>query len=855
MMRKICSKLTALALIPMITILFSCENNLTNHKRILNAEWEFLQKGSENYYPAKVPGNVHLDLLNNSLIEDPFYSDNENKLQWIESEDWIYRGLFELTEEEFNNENIEIELKGLDTYADVYLNDSLIHINKNMFVGSTISVKELLQIGKNKILINFKSPIKQALPLFEKTGITYPADNDKSTEHLSVFTRKAPYHYGWDWGPRFVTSGIYKPININFWNKSTIRDVQIELDSLNEQKAFLNFTFEIESNIQQNVDLSITSEDLNLIDNNVNLKKGINSIPLKISIENPKLWWPAGYGDPNLYDFKISISQNSKLIESTNKKYGIRDLKVVYKNDSMGDAFYFKVNGQDIYAKGANLIPSDVFLGRVNDSVISKIFENAIESHFNMLRVWGGGVYQDDKFYDLADENGILIWQDFMFACTMYPGDNEFLNNVKQEVIYNVKRLRNHPSIGLWCGNNEIAVGWKNWGWQKSYSYTDSVQKKLEMDYDKLFMKLIPNTLDSLDKRFYLESSPIKNWGELDDMKYGDNHYWGVWWGDKTFESYNEFVPRFMSEYGFQSFPNEKTLRAFAPQDQWKLNSTSMYSHQKSSIGNNTIEKYRKWYYNKANSFVNFVYLSQLLQADAMDLAIKAHRRNKPFNMGTLYWQFNDVWPGISWSAIDYFGRWKAAQYKIKLAYNDVISSTIIENDTVSVYLVSDKINPVSTISKIKIGDFDGEIIFEKQINYTIGNNKSELIYQNNIHNIIKGKSELDNLFLNVEVEYSNDKIITKSQEVKNFVKGKDLSLKKPSIKLHFSKENGQIHLKLKSDTFVKSLELYTPEEGNWSDNYFDLLPREEKIVHFKTDLSPEKFKQTLRFKSLIDTY
>jgi beta-mannosidase len=822
---------------------------MPNERVQLNLEWQFRNSKDSITYPAQVPGNIHTDLFKNKLIDNPYYADNEFKLQWIEKEDWIYESEFEITESQYQKSHLNLEFEGLDTYANIYINDNLVSKTENMFLAYVFDIKSFVKPGYNKIKVHFLSPINQAMPIYEAAGIKYPADNDRSEEHLSVFTRKAPYHYGWDWGPRYVTSGIYRPINLHLWDDAKIDDLHITHEINHNNSAELKLHLSIYSDIDQKVELSANIAG-KLWTKEVQLIHGDNKKELDLTIENAKLWWPQGMGEQHLYTVDFKLIKAGKTIDNKQLKYGIRDIEVVNKEDSLGQSFYFKVNNKNIYIKGANYIPNDMFLGKMTDSVYQNVFKNTRKSNINMLRVWGGGVYEDDRFYELADENGILIWQDFMFACTMYPGDDDFLANVEKEAIYNIKRLRNHSSLALWCGNNEVQVGWDNWGWQNSYKYDEQTQQKLINDYNKLFKNLLPNLVKEYDDKFYFHSSPISNWGDLKDMKIADNHYWGVWWGKHPFEKFNDYVPRFMSEFGFQSFPNIKTIEAFAEKKDLQVRSDVMNSHQKSSIGNETIEQYMDMYYKKPTDFEDFVYINQIMQAMGMDIGFRAHRRSKPFNMGTLYWQLNDVWPAISWSGIDYFGRWKAMQYKIAKAFEDVISSTIIEDEKIKIYLISDLPKTSTIKSEVKLMKLSGEILFQKSFANKISSGKNIEIFNKKIEDLI-GDNKKENLLILVENYFDNKT----TQEIKYLCKPRELTLKKADLIIETSQKDGRIILNIKSNYLVKDLELSTDVKGNFSDNYFDVLPGINYQITFDSQSSLEEFNKTFKYKSLIDTY
>ena len=830
----------------------SCDVDVKpNISETINAEWKFKQADTDNWHDAIVPGNVHIDLENSGIIENPFYGTNEEDIQWIEKKDWVYEGVFEVKNELLEYENIEIEFEGLDTYSDVYLNDEKIITSKNMFISYSALISKHIKEGENKLKVVFHSPIKMAMPLFEKSKYTYPADNDRSKEHLSVFTRKAPYHYGWDWGPRFVTSGIWRPINIKAWNNSIIRDIHIVQDNLSDEKAQLSFNYEIESDSKEDVTIEISAKEFSVVNKELKLESGLNKFVVNVTIDNPKKWWPNGMGEAYLYNIITKLKHNDKIISEKKNRVGLRTIEVINEPDSLGESFYMKVNGKPTFLKGANYIPNDSFLGRVTDSVYQQNFKNAVASNMNMLRVWGGGVYEDDRFYELADENGILIWQDFMFACTMYPSDDDFLKNVEDEAIYNIKRLRNHASLAMWCGNNEIQVGWDNWGWQDSYNYSEEDQKDLLEGYDKLFNKLLPQKVKELDgEKFYYPSSPISNWANKSDFSIADNHYWGVWWGKKTFESFNDMVPRFMSEFGFQSFPEMKTISEFSEKKDWDIDSDIMKSHQKSSIGNVTIKEYMERDYIMPNNFEDFVYLNQVMQAEGMRIAFEAHRRNKPFNMGTLYWQFNDVWPVVSWSGIDYFGRWKAMQYFVKKSFEPVFTSAVLNDGILQVNVISDLIHSQKITSELKIVTLNGETVWSRNQEINLAENSNIVILEEDIEKLLSNY-KANEVTLMMNTIYENKNI----ESTFLFSKVKKLKLTKPDIKVVSSANKDGYTITLISDTFLKNLQLSTNTEGNWDNNYFDMQANKEYTIQFTTSEKNVDFSKSLMLKSIRNTY
>ena len=800
-----------------------------NSERNLSLEsWNFRKKSDTYWLPAKIPGTVHTDLLNNKMIPDPFFGSNEKQLQWIENEDWEYQSTFSISKEELRNEHCILEFEGLDTYAKVFLNGKQILLANNMFRTWKIEVKNELVVGKNELKIIFSSAVKKGKEAAAKLPYILPGDE-------KVFTRKAQYQYGWDWGPRFVTAGIWKKVQLHFWNDATFKNIRYEQKELQSKMAQLEFYFDV-----QVANPGIYAIKLGNLPFERKLKKGLNTVVVPFKLSNPVLWWPNGMGVAHQYIFDFSLYHNQQKLDEKQLKIGLRTIELVQEKDDIGKNFYFKVNGIPVFMKGANYIPPDSFLPRATDSVYKSIVKNAVSSNMNMLRVWGGGVYGDDAFYDECDKNGILVWQDFMFACAMYPGDKDFMQNVKKEVIDNVNRLQNHPSIALWCGNNENDEGWKNWGWQKQYNYSKSDSTKIWNDYKKLFHELIPQTLDSLlpkNENRYWPSSPSIGWGKKESLLSGDSHYWGVWWGKEPFEIYEKKVGRFMSEYGFQGMPNLETFKSFAKREDLNFNSEAVKNHQKHPTGYQTINEYMERDYQVPKSFEDYIYVSQLLQADGMKTAIEAHRRAKPYCMGTLFWQLNDCWPVTSWSAIDYYGRWKAFQYQAKRSFENVLISIKEEGDWYNIYIINDKSEVFEDEIFIQLVDFNGEILFEKANSILVDNQYKEFYF-----GILKEEFEKFNLkkaVLKVELARNS------SETLFYFVKPKDLKLRKPTIVIT---KIDDLTIEVSSDVLAKNVYLSSDENTFFSDNYFDVLPNQ------KIQIKLSKAVKEIRSKSLFDT-
>ena len=656
-----------LILFTLLLCLGACQlgkKDLTKKTQILNEDWEFFEQGDSSVYPATVPGQLHLDLLSNDLIDDPFWEDNEWKQRWIEEENWIYKTEFKVERKTLRNENIAIIFEGLDTYAEVFLNGEKVLTANNMFRTWTIDAKPFLKRGMNELRVVFESPINHNRGVVQNYPHELPSGNETADIPLKVaaFTRKAAYHFGWDWAPRFVTSGIWKDVKIVTWNKVRIKNAYTTTLSADREIAHMRTQIEVEVSEAGTYEVLLKQKT-----KIVNLKVGLNTIVHNFDIHKPKLWWTNGMGNPNLYAQKIILRLDKTVLDSITDAYGVRTIQLINEPDSIGTSFYFKLNGKSVFMKGANYIPQDVFLSRVTPDKYESLIAAAKEANMNMLRVWGGGIYEQDLFYDLCDQNGILVWQDFMFAGSLYPDDEEFKENITAEVTENIERLRSHPCIALWCGNNEIEVAWKNWGWQDQYSY--SVHDSIEIwnNYISVFQELLPELVAEYHlSASYTSTSPLSNWGTAENFNHGSMHYWGVWHGRESFENFETNIGRFMVEYGFQSYPEISTLLTVLADTSLSLDSPLMANRQKSYIGNGLILEHINQYFDAPDSFEDFVDLSQKTQSLGMQMAIEAHMSNQPHCMGTLLWQFNDCWPGPSWSVIDYYGNRKEAYQIVK---------------------------------------------------------------------------------------------------------------------------------------------------------------------------------------------
>ncbi|MDR0507369.1 MAG: glycoside hydrolase family 2 protein [Dysgonamonadaceae bacterium] len=834
----------------------------------INSGWMLKQVRGNNWYPATVPGVVHTDLMNNGIIEDPYFRLNERGVQWVDKEDWEYKTTLAVTQEIFEKDNIELYFKGLDTYADVYLNDSLVLKANNMFREWRTNVKQLLRLGNNELRIYFHSPIKMDIPKFDAIKYQIDAGNDQSenggvfNKKVSVFARKAGYHYGWDWGPRLVTSGVWRPAYIVGWNNVRLDNIYYRQEEINAKQAQIKAIAEIVADRDGVVELTVSADGVkNSWTKNASVKKGRNTVEIPVTLQNPRLWWSNGLGEAYRYQFTAKASMNGNSDIKTDK-LGLRKLEVIRDKDAAGTTFYFRLNGVNVFAKGANYIPQDNFLNRVTPERHKKTILDAVNANMNMLRIWGGGIYEDDVFYDLCDEYGIMIWQDFMFACSTYPMNPEMLENIHQEAADNIIRLRNHACIALWCGNNENHTAWFNWGWISRYEKM-GVLAELRKDYKDVFHDLLPQAVEKYDPvRFYWPSSP---YGGNPDAKCetgqpnwnpnGDAHYWGVWHGKDSIANFNVIKARFFSEYGFQSFPEYQSILKYAPEERdHDIYSDVMMAHQRGgSHANRLIEWYLLNEYRKPLNFKSFLYLGQLLQGDAIRTAIEAHRRDMPYCMGTLFWQHNDCWPVASWSSRDYYGRWKAQHYFSRKAYGDILVSPVAKDNNIEVYIVSDRLKAVKGKLFIRVMDLKGNILSKYEKNVVLPANTSQSQFSVAIESIIKDKRR-NEIVINARfIENGKTEAVSANYFLTRY---KDIDFPKTVITKKTAIAKDGFDVTLESSVFARGVFLCIDGLDNFfSDNYFDLLPNEPVTIHVTSSLSKAEFDRQLQVISISDAY
>ena len=801
------------SLLLLIFTWFGCETKIETPQVIeLHNDWDFKNISDSLWYSAIIPGNIHSDLLKHNLIEHPFILNNEHNTQWISKTDWEYKTMFNIDKKVLQKNNIILCFEGLDTYASIYLNDNLLLNTNNAFRKFQVDVKSILT-ENNTLKIVFDNTTKHEEESKKQLNYSLPEGN-------RIFTRKAQFQYGWDWGPKINTSGIWRPVKLIAWNDTKINDVYIEQNELNESIAKLTVHIDCSNSNTEQYTFEIFVNDtlISKTTDNFNNK----SLAIPIEIENPKRWWPHNVGDPYLYGIKIIIKKDDTIIDEAFVKKGLRTIELVTEKDESGESFYFKINDVPIYVKGANYIPQNSLQNMVTTTHYEKLLDDVVAANMNTLRVWGGGIYENDIFDDLCDEKGLLVWQDFMFACAMYPGDIAYLKNVQQEAIDNVKRLRNHASIGLWCGNNESSEGWYRWGWQADRSETE--KEIIWNNYLKIFDSILPNTISNLTDTNYWESSPKYGRGNPKYQFEGDAHDWWIWHDAYPFEHLEKQVPRFMSEFGMQSFPSYEVIRHINQNDSLNLTSKGLRNHQKHHRGFELINTYMLRDFPVPSLEEDYIYMSQLVQAYGITKGIEAQRRAKPYNMGTLFWQLNDCWPSISWSSIDFFGNWKALHYKVKKVFKNILVSSRVEGNLLKTFVINDRLNSVPLELKLELIDFEGNKLWDNFKNIDCGGISNTQINSLNLN-------QLNFDHTNAIFVVSN----TTNRWLHYFTNPKNLKLHKEEINKQIIKTSSGFTILLSSSTLQKDVFLYTQNKGHFSDNFLDLLPNETIKIHFKT--------------------
>ena len=832
-------KIRNLFVVASLLMMLSCGDKHANPLiQNLNDSWNVTTDTLDINMQVDVPSVIIADMYEEGLIPHPYYSDVEPSLLWIPQREWVYTLNFDADDNVIKEDVIELVFEGLDTYADVWLNGKHLFYADNMFRTWTCDVEDILKEKDNNIKIKFYPFDKVRDSLIETYPLRFP-------EKYAVM-RKAAYQNGWDWAPRYMNMGIWQPVYLKAWTRSTMNSASIITTAIQDDKADLCFETHIKADKEHNVTLQVLHNDVKILENDVQLKKGDNNFSFPFEIANPNLWNPNELGEQNMYTFNVKMLDDENIIEEKDIKMGIRTIEMVEEPDSIGTAFYFKVNGTPLYMKGANYIPEDMITSWMSREKTKKLLEQCVgDAHMNMLRVWGGGIYPPDYFYEICDSLGILVWQDFMFAGSTYPYSDEYINNVRKEAEKQVIRYKNHPSLALWCGNNEISEGYYNWGWQNSMGWSDEEYKEMKDGYDRLFEEMLDEVVKTNDKsRPYWPSSPKNGWGRAASLTEGDVHYWGVWWGELPYEIYREKVGRFNSEFGYQSYPSMTTLKMI--DENLDFDNPVIQAHQKHARGEKLIMDHVVRYFGEPTDFEDYVYLSQLSQAYGMDIAISAQRGSRPRSMGSLYWQLNDAWTSISWSSIDYYGNKKALHYKLSEIYAPILlGMDETENGLYNLWISNDLQRDINGRVRILVEDMKGNQMFAFSEVVDIKANSCYRLPESIKINVSKKrKSECFARIILME----EDTVL--SERLHFFVYPKDLKLVETELEPKVTFADGKYTLEFNSKVFVKDVFVSTTEAGEFSANYFDVLPNTTKTITFVPE---DKEKNDLKFK--VHTY
>lgn len=802
-------------------------------KKTLNGKWQFRKVGDKLYKEATVPGCNYLDLMANGDIPDPFIGLNEKDVYWVGETNWEYKKTFEITEEELNCDDILLTCEMLDTICDVFVNNMLAFSARNCFRAYSVSIKERLVEGENEIRILFRSPVNYVKEKYKSCPTPVNSNGQNGIVHI----RKPQCHFGWDWGPVLPCSGITKEISLEFVTGAKI-EYLFASQALNaDGTAVISVRADIKAYKDYECSLKVVLPDGSTLE-----KSGTEA---DFTITDPELWWTyelSGKAEQPLYEISAAVVSGGKEVDSTSKKIGIRKIELNREKDEYGRNFQFRLNGVPLFIKGTNYIPPDSFITRFTSDKLEYLIDTALFSNINMIRIWGGGYYESDEFYNLCDKKGILVWQDFQFACQAYPFfDNDFLDNVKEEVKYNVKRLCHHPSLAVWNGNNEIEDMHMAWvHMQKYVKWTE-----------KFFYHILEPEIRKYDKSTpYTPGSPVgesHNVGvESDNV--GDTHLWGVWHGLKPMNYYRKRMTRFCSEFGFESLPDMKAIEKFAKPSDYSLSSDVFKSHQKCANGNDKMIYYIASRFNLPKEFKDYVYLSQVTQNECIADATEHWRRNKGRCNGSMYWQFNDCWGVCSWSSLDYYGNYKALQYGAK-HFNAPLSISI-ENtsDYIRVFVLNDLNESKTVDAEYEIFDFENGTLETNKRTLTVSAVKNSVVFDLNVPFIC---SEYDKKRTGIAVRlYENSALI--QQKTVIFCRENELRLPKAELKTVFEETADGLNVTVSSDKYARLVKVESSKSTlPFSDNFFDLLPGQKKTVTIKNDMSIS----TTELRNSITTY
>ena len=792
---------------------------------MLNGSWHIKSVDGKISCPAKVPGSVLSAMTEQGILENPFYRKNEYPTREFLRQDFIFSKTFSCKKQE--GYTYELCCDGIDTVADIFLNGVLLKKVNNMHLRYQIMCTSLLKDGENELKIHIHSAIRYMEEHIPEPGkeIHYtPCGAMKNNQYI----RKAHSMFGWDWGPQLPDMGIWRDIYIRGFNKASLENVKIHQKHAREQVEIYAEPF---VKLSDGIELSFREAQRKLPELNIHMelitpeKKNLPFPNGKCLVENPKLWWPNRYGKQPLYTVKVQLFDKKELLNEKQYHIGLRTLTISQEEDNWGQEFAFCVNGIKIFAKGANYIPEDCIYSRITPKRIRFLLDTAAESGFNCIRIWGGGYYPSEDFYHYCDEKGLIVWQDFMYACNVYELTEEFQKNIIAETKDNAKRLRHHASLGIWCGNNEIESAWTHWGGFCDHS------DALRQDYLTMFENIIPEALRSEDDvTFYWPSSPSSggNFENPDNDNIGDRHYWDVWHGEKPFTDYENYYFRFCSEFGFQSFPCLKTIESFTLPEDRNIFTEVMESHQKNEAANGKILHYISDNFLYPKDFKSLLYISQVLQGMAIKEGVEHWRRNRGRCMGTIYWQLNDNWPVASWASIDYYGRWKALQYMARHFYADILGSLkVSEGHLYTPYVQNETFKTSQTQMQLWVKDMDGTILYKTTGQITCQALSVAAMEAVNLQEIITEKE--NHVFVEAVFTHSDGNT---SHQIKMPKPYKHMQLKKATVTCSCNRKGDVLSLILKSDVPAFFVEIETDIDMVLSDNYMHLTEdREYKIT------------------------
>lgn len=821
----------------------------------LNGTWQ-LSAGHRSLESVdmQIPGTVLSGLLAAGKIKDPFYRTNEDATRALFWKDYVFTRTFDVDEELLAQQHIVLVCEGLDTLAEISINGTFLAKTDNMHRTWKFQTKKLLHPGKNEIQIVFRSVLRfiEDYPYEAHKKINYiPCGSMKGNQLL----RKAHSMFGWDWGPQTIDAGIFRDIYLQGYSHARIEDIRIHQQHAKNVSVQTSITLS-ESVPGQKLCVELSEDGADKPLQTKLCKTNADGVAaVDFVIENPKLWWPNDYGDQPLYIVRTTLlDEDGTSLESITRRIGLRTLTISQEKDEWGNEFAFCVNGVKIFTRGGNYIPDDCLYTRITEKKLDYILESCRRAHFNCVRVWGGGYYPSDAFYDLCDEKGLIVWQDLMYACNVYDVTDAFAENCRQETYDNVRRLRHHASLGLWCGNNEIESAWDHWGdFQKETPY-------LRADYIRLFEEVLPKAVQEADgETFYWHSSPSSGgcFDNPDDANRGDTHYWDVWHGQKPFTDYRKYFFRFCSEFGFQSFPCAKTVNSFTLEDDRNIFSRVMESHQKNDAANGKMLYYLSENLRYPKDLTHLLYASQVLQGMAIKYGVDHWRRNRGRCMGTLYWQINDDWPAPSWSSIDYFGRWKALHYMAQKFYAPHAVSMTLEDHRCHVYFSNESFETTEYSLTLSIRDLSGNVLETYE---TKGNSPAFSAIETAVVDICSWEDQKDDVFLEAVIHTKDQKVL---KDVETLVPYKYLNLKNPVISTEAEETNDAFILHISSDCFAPFVALdFDDADVIFSDNFFhltdktvqDIIVKKEDILqgHFE---NAEDFRKRLQILSLGTSY